>query len=530
MRFNNLILFLFACIIMFSCSEPRPELITAEQIMETAPDSSLKILKKINPENYNNRNKALYALLMTQALDKNYVDVESDSLISIATQYFDEKDPVHAGAAWFYASRCAKNRGNGDEQAIDLLKAQELAEGTNAHKLLALIYSDKADMYEIQRQTDSVILLNKKAFLAFKLAKDWYNASLSAYTIGKNYLGNYDSLYYYFKEAEKIAKPLNNSLLTSTIYKGMGNAAFHNKDYTLALNYYKSTPLTNIKFYDINKYYLIGNLFLVLNQFDSAKYYMEKVNPHDYSFYEYYETWAKIYEHNGEYAKSLEYTRKVISVKDSLNNSTLKKSFAGLEKKYKFEHLAVENKNLIIENKQRGNLILISLLALSIIFIITLFRSFQINKKHLQTEQLINFQKKELLEKVIENNELLQRQSKMQLILLQNVEQYRNQSIKPKNIKNGESTPPSINKVQEEIIIHVDGVYNNISKRLSEKFPQLTSRDILICCMLLADFNTGMIATLLDVRNDSINIHRSRLRKKLLLDKNENLLEFLRNF
>lgn len=63
---------------------------TAEQLMETAPDSALHILKQIHrTELIGTSNRALYALLMSQALDKNDIKVESDSLIRVATDYYN---------------------------------------------------------------------------------------------------------------------------------------------------------------------------------------------------------------------------------------------------------------------------------------------------------------------------------------------------------------------------------------------------------------------------------------------------------
>lgn len=53
------------------------------------PDSSLNILEKIRIERVRGRkNKAKYALLYSQALDKNYIDVESDSIIRVARDYY----------------------------------------------------------------------------------------------------------------------------------------------------------------------------------------------------------------------------------------------------------------------------------------------------------------------------------------------------------------------------------------------------------------------------------------------------------
>lgn len=64
------------------------KLAAAETIMEEHPDSALAILKKIDKRDLDQNELPLYALLMSQAMDKNYIDTDNDSLISIAYNYY----------------------------------------------------------------------------------------------------------------------------------------------------------------------------------------------------------------------------------------------------------------------------------------------------------------------------------------------------------------------------------------------------------------------------------------------------------
>ncbi len=526
-------IFSFICICFVGCSLLPNELKVAEEMMETSPDSALMVLKMLSPiQLINPADKALYALLLSQAYDKTDSLLTSDSLISIATKYYDAKEPVRAGYAWLYAARCAKNRNNAEVQANALLKAQEYAEMTDCYKLQGLIYCDKADMYQSQKQMDSMIIHNKKGFYAFLKANDTYNAVLTAISVGQGYSSTMqpDSATKYFSTAEKYAKPLNDTLLTATIYKGFGNNAYYQKNYSQALYFFRKAPLTNNDVYDYNKWYLISYIFEAMNQLDSAKYYLNKVKPLDFTAVNYYSLWLKISEKERNYSKSMYFAKKLITTKDSVYDYKLKNSFAGLEKKYHYENLKVANKSLIIKNKQKGIIILVTLLLVSILIIIFINWKLRVNKRQLITQQELNEKEKALLEKANENNTLLQQQSRMQLILLQSVEQYRSETIKGKIGVTDKKSAPTIDKIEEEIITYIDSAYKNFSKRVAKAYPHLTQRDIFICCMLLAGFDTGMIATLLNVRNESINIHRSRLRKKLLLDNSSNLMEFLRHF
>lgn len=59
-------------LILVGCSLMPNEIKTAERIMETAPDSALRILQRIHTSNtiMSSADKALYGLLYFEALDK----------------------------------------------------------------------------------------------------------------------------------------------------------------------------------------------------------------------------------------------------------------------------------------------------------------------------------------------------------------------------------------------------------------------------------------------------------------------------
>jgi len=531
-----LILSLLLLLSLFSCSHSSDKLETAELLMDIAPDSSLNILQKLKPNIFTARSdKALYALLKSQALDKHDIKVESDSLISIATKYYSEEDPIHAAYAWFYMARCANNRGNANVQADALLKAQEFAIKTNNYKLQGLVYGDKADMYKNQQQLDSSIFYNKCAYRSFKRIGDDRNSIIGLLNIGGNYLYNekLDSAINYFLIAKRIAKHSNDTLIISTIFRNLGTVYFQKKNYKVALNYFQSVPLTHIPIYDCNKWYLIASVFSKIGQFDSTDYYLSKINQRRKMKPEYYQLWQTIYEKRGDSNKALYYAKCGIAATDSLYKRRLDISFAGMEKKYKYQSLQISNQELIIKNNQKNIFLLLTLFILSLGLIFVLFWRNRIKDQQLTIQKQLLKQEMNLVEKEKENCNLLELQLKMQNILLSNVEQYRKHSIKRPNtsVESRGGISPILNRYfHEELIASMDIQYNSITKRLIERFPDLTERDILVCCLLVAGFDTGMIASILDVKIESITKHRYRLRTKLRLQNSENLVEYISYF
>ena len=68
---------------------PRETLSRAEAMMTQAPDSALILLEDLSKGALRGReNRAHFALLYSQALDKNYIDLANDSIIRVAVDYY----------------------------------------------------------------------------------------------------------------------------------------------------------------------------------------------------------------------------------------------------------------------------------------------------------------------------------------------------------------------------------------------------------------------------------------------------------
>lgn len=125
----------------------------AEEIMEARPDSAYSILAdsidSIALRSATQRQKALYALLITQANHKLYKIERNDSLISIAVDFFDGKnDKEYLMKSLFYQGTIQNEAGDYPKAIISAIRANTLAEELSdlywearAKSLLSQIYS-----------------------------------------------------------------------------------------------------------------------------------------------------------------------------------------------------------------------------------------------------------------------------------------------------------------------------------------------------------------------------------------------------
>lgn len=79
----------------------------------------------------------------------------------------------------------------------------------------------------------------------------------------------------------------------------------------------------------------------------------------------------------------------------------------------------------------------------------------------------------------------------------------------------------------EQFELYFDQVHENFFKRLRQRFPSLTPKDQKLCAYLRMNLTTKEIAPLLNISVRGVEISRYRLRKKLGLGSEENLVAFV---
>lgn len=100
---NRVFIIVVLCVLTSCLSSVDEKLDEVENIMQEHPDSALSLINMIDfDEISSKRRKARYAVLLTQARDKCYFFETNDSIISIATSYYDNKNNHYALMAYYY--------------------------------------------------------------------------------------------------------------------------------------------------------------------------------------------------------------------------------------------------------------------------------------------------------------------------------------------------------------------------------------------------------------------------------------------
>ena len=163
------ILFIFTLLITFTaCGDKKAVtdvLNRAEVLMNEHPDSALNLLRTLTFDDFQKeKNRARYALLHSQALDKNYIDVTSDSLISVAVEYYKDKDDVRGKfLSYYYMGRVHANGERYLQATSCLMESEQLVEEVGDDYLSGLLYSEMGRIYRLYYDYPKSLEAHQKA-------------------------------------------------------------------------------------------------------------------------------------------------------------------------------------------------------------------------------------------------------------------------------------------------------------------------------------------------------------------------------
>lgn len=140
--------------------------------MDSMPDSALTILQSVDTSTLSSpSDRAAYSLLLSRALDKNYMDLTSDSIARIAYDYYciegHGTDDERMEAAYSMAIICS-NGGN-DLEGLRYAKEAELyGESSKDFLTRGLIYRLQSDMASALKMHSLALYCSDKAIDFFK--------------------------------------------------------------------------------------------------------------------------------------------------------------------------------------------------------------------------------------------------------------------------------------------------------------------------------------------------------------------------
>ena len=271
-----------------------------DSLMWRQPDSALTVLMDFEGD-MEGLNGHYAQLLAAELLFKNNYEQSNRTDLLKAVHYFDSLVDLRGvdarGASLpFLDARAHYINGAGYYEHDSLIEAcgeylnalrimeSYFAEGELVDKkarFMALTYNRLGDLFSAQFMQEPAIYCYKQALAYNRIAPtSLYGSSNNLYRIGKQYdkLNEADSAAYYFDMALECLPDRNNMIYRDIVASwALSEFSFHG-DAITALDSLKSmVAQASDEAERINRYMSIGGIYYTLDQYDSAKIYLEPV-------------------------------------------------------------------------------------------------------------------------------------------------------------------------------------------------------------------------------------------------------------
>lgn len=544
--------------------------------MDLCPDSALNLLKGIHdPEKLWGESQATYALLMTQAMDKNYMKFSSDSLIALALNYYTitQTSPIMYAKALFYHGRVMLELDKEEEALKSFLAAKDVYERTKDHKMLALILEEIGMINRKQELFDDALSNFREALDTHIRLKDSPGIISVSQNIARVYLfkSQWDSCSYYYNNALEIAVKKNLSEISilhelGILYRSMQELSEAERYFLAA--YEKET--------DEEKKYMeclsLGYLYMQMGQTENARKYL-KMSAKSSKAYTQISAFDCLYfleKDIDNFEEAIVYHELADSITNAMEELNSRELIASLQKKYENEKLQNDNLHMKV---RYTNFMLWGMIAFLIVVACMCYYYYKNrnNKKKIaeiesqirENEEEIERYQQEIEDIQISKDQVLKENLMLEenrtkvgelngkIILLTMQNKTLSEHLKELGgelnvgtssssfihafrlllaIKEGTLRGKLSNEERQKLFSLFDLMYWNYVTRLLERAPTLTKHDLEICCFLKFGLTHEELSCIFHTTSDSVTRAKGRLKGRLGVSPQDDLDTFLKEF
>jgi hypothetical protein len=404
-----------------------------------------------------------------------------------------------------------------EAKAMSFEVAKLLEEKKEKSGTLGLAYSSIGELYSKEKKTDS-------AAYYFKLALDDFKASRSTAYLPGAYIKmgelelknqNYATSLDYFKKALNNANVTQNKQAQVSSLLGLGNWELSNNKKRAAYFFEKANSIAmtlSDKTFEIKTLESLIALKKQEKKFYEISLLQDKL--------------AKI--------KDLYYSLERDQISKNLENQ-----FKVIEKNRQLELLSKEKEIIKLSNY-------LLLFFIGIILIISISGYFYLKNSNKRNKELIqikqnlleSLEKQKAFEEIQFRNDIEHKENQLSAITLKMIQKNEllnemKEVISDKEIFPKEQLLKIMNQHYEQnnkwgdFDLYFESINKNFYTRLKELCPDISTNDLKVCALIRLNMSIKEMSSILNISPDSVKTARYRLRKKLLLSADENLMSFI---
>lgn len=531
MKNRNLIYFVFSLIVLsvsVGCTRQhrQTKLTRAYALVNANPDSVLHQLQAINYRQLPQDEKAYYALLYTMAQDKSGLDVDQDTLLHYAHDYYSTRlqDTMYAKCMYYVglyylhndsnklAEDCFQNAIRSAEQNKDYY-TQYLALNRLSHSL-------KSSNFELALQAA------KNAYSVYNsyCNPNVYNRVYLIIGIGNVFdlLNRPDSALYYMRSAYNLSSQTKDNKLLSASYQSL-SVAFRNTIYKDSALYYAKKALEFAPFQTESLLLNIAECYINLDSLSQSIKFLEKTSLSSRTKMKY---------------RSFCLLRDAYFKRGDLKQSQVYADSAIEAYKLNYQQIADERSGFFLDNMKlqsekermdRDSKFYFAIIVLCLVILLILAYSFWYYQREKRKNEDRLSEVIRISEQEKEKHDLENRDKQVQLMRKYLYTKFSLDKPDKENAKFSNITISDDDWIDMELFIN--STDNMFVKRIQDEFPELSEEDLHFFMLLRLDFSLNTLSRVYGIGQNSIKQKQNRYKQKInITDSNVSLRAFLKAY
>jgi len=362
-------IFWLTLLLLQACS-PSPQrraLYRAESLLDSHPDSALVILDSIDRSALSSdEEKAIHAILLTEARYKSGFDDTDDSLISTAADYFlTEKVSDYRWKAFYYKGVVDYFSGDFGNALISLMHSEKTAASIDDYLMLGLTHRAMADVFDKIKNEKSALKYYKLSFSEFSNQEDDEYTDHALFDICRiyNILSMTDSCLSVAYKVKDTAEIKKDTLLLCSSLGIIGENLVVAGQYDEAVRLLERKRLLNGQLFSGRDWTHLGEAYLGLGDIQSATGCKDSIDSDIESSWLSYRI-ARI---NGDYKNAVEYVIQNMKLNDDIFSDWITR----VQEQTLYENYKLSEANVLIERNKNKYMTLTVIFA-SLVLILVL--------------------------------------------------------------------------------------------------------------------------------------------------------------
>ena len=506
------------------------KLLQAEAVMNEYPDSALNLLKGIEQTELQTReHHARYALLYSQALDKNYIDLTSDSLINIAVDYYKDRDDVRAKfLSYYYQGRIYTNANNLTQATLAYMEAEQLVDELGDDYAAGLLYTQMGNIYRNYYDFPKSLQAYQQAIEHYTKANRPFHKIYNTFSVSDIYRNTQkeDAAYQTLKTALAESRKLNDQSLIKSCINNLIAVCIDLEKWEEATKWYQEYQKNYSRNYPTIAFYgYIARLHAKNRNFEEAFMLLDETWKKTKNLQDsitLYHAESQVHQMNGSWEEAFRSMEKSVSHQNKIVRKSLQQPILTTQMDFLRQKMELQKYKAQSEKQMRIiGVVLTILLAVAAVYAVSVYIKRQREKylkqirKQVARIELLKDEKNGMEEEVRKLNQLLLQGGELKDELMQAKGEWtRLEDIRALELYTRLRQDPSLYNPSADydaLLRWVDIASVRFAERLQESYPQLNVSEITLCCLVRMGYSPSQMAEILHVKIPTVNRYIYRI-------------------